>query len=146
VHLCLPRGTSPQGPARSLLPRTPTATPGHALLHAPGLDQRPSVLSSSQSPSGLGNLNSFGSTLYRNTLGSPYNLVPVNSGSTWIKPSGSPWLFVSVNSDWQCVSICCRGGRVYKLASCPLVPTLFAFLLGSYIRGPPCFSFFLFLL
>ena len=30
-----------------------------SLLHAPGLDQRPSVLSSSQSPSGLGNLNSF---------------------------------------------------------------------------------------
>jgi hypothetical protein len=37
----------------------------------------------------------------------------------------------------------CRGGRVYKLASCPLVPTLFAFLLGSYIRGPPCFFFLL---
>jgi hypothetical protein len=32
-----------------------------------------------------------------------------------------------------------RLGRVSKLASNPLVTTLFAFLLGSYIRGSPCF-------
>ena len=30
----------------------------------------------------------------------------------------------------KCVYLCCRGGRVYKLASCPLVPTLFASLRG----------------
>ena len=42
---------------------------------------------------------------YRNTLGSPYNHVPVNSGCTWNESSGSPWLFVSVNSDWKCVLI-----------------------------------------
>ena len=43
--------------------------------------------------------NHYATLPYVNTLGSPYNLVPVNSGCTWIKSSGSPWLFVSVNSD-----------------------------------------------
>ncbi len=88
VHLSLPTQTSHVGLHGHYFLDHPPQVRDRSLLHAPGLDQHPSTLSSSQSPSGLGNLELFPNCL------------------------------------------CYRLGRVYKLASCPLVPTLSASLRG----------------
>ena len=67
MHLSLPKGTSPVGLHGHYFLHSPPQLRDLSLFHASGLDQPPSVLSSSQPPSGVGNLiqmhDSFPSSL-----------------------------------------------------------------------------------
>ena len=69
MHLSLPTQTSHVGLHGHYFLELPPQVRASALFHAPGLDQHPSALQSSQSPSGLGNLLLFPNCLciYCNT-------------------------------------------------------------------------------
>ena len=134
-----------------------------ALFHAPGLDQHPSTLSSSQSPSGLGNLiekHTSDAVLNRNHPSPPRplkcvylcrqphietHLAPLTTlflsiqdapGSSPADPLGCLYLSIQIGNVFLYVVAEAESPNSLRV---PWFQPFLHFCVGSYIRGPPCF-------